>query len=235
MRKYLRGHTHGDAFGSLRKKQRETYRKLRRFLIPTVIRGHPVRYLRIEYDFLREFAEPRLDVTRGGVAVTGEDVSPVTLAVYQIALLAQLNEGAQDGRVSVRMIFHRLSDQVRDLGKASVILFIHRMKHAPLHGLQTVHDMRNGSRQNYIGGIVQEPVLEHSGKFELSAVVSQQLVESSRRLRIFRYRFFPLFLFYVLLKILVVLIFIHKLILCYWFINRSAPSEMGLSGKFYSS
>ena len=56
MRKNLRGHTHTDTFRTLCKQERESYRKLRRLLVPSVVAVHPVRDARVEDDFLSEFA-----------------------------------------------------------------------------------------------------------------------------------------------------------------------------------
>ena len=56
MRKNLRGHTHTDTFRTLCKQERESYRKFRRFLVPSVVAVHPVRDAGVEDDFLREFA-----------------------------------------------------------------------------------------------------------------------------------------------------------------------------------
>jgi hypothetical protein len=38
------------------------------------------------------------------------------------------------------------------------------VKYAALHWLQTVLDMRHGTLQDYVGSIIQKPVLIHAGK-----------------------------------------------------------------------
>ena len=53
------------------------------------------------------------------------------------------------------------------------------MQYAPLDGFKPVYDMRNGTLQDHVGGIVQEPVLEHAGKLEVAAVAAEQPVEPS--------------------------------------------------------
>ena len=170
MREDLGGHTDCDSLSTLSKQKRETDRKLSRLLVASVVGCHPVGDLRIEDDFLGEFAKAGLDVTGSGVAVTGEDVSPVSLTVDQEAFLSELHEGTQDGSVTVRVVLHRLSDDVRHLGVASVIHPVHRVEHAPLHRFESVNDVRHSPLQNDIRGIVQKPVSEHSRKFVLLAV-----------------------------------------------------------------
>ena len=151
MRENLGSHTHGNALSSLRQKQRETYRELRRLLVAAVIGRHPVGNLRVEYNFLCELAQAGLYVSGGRIAVTGEDVTPVTLAVYGKALLAQLDQGSKDGCITVRVILHGLSYDVRNLCKAAVVHLVHGVEHTPLYGLQSVHDVRDGPGQDYIG------------------------------------------------------------------------------------
>ena len=150
MGEYLRGHTHGDAFGSLGEQQRETHRELGRLLVAAVVGVHPVGDLGVEDDFLCELAETRLDVSGGGVGISRKDVTPVTLAVHGQVLLAELHEGAQDGLVTVGMVLHRLADDVRHLGVVAVVHLVHRVQHAPLDGLETIHDMRHGTLQDYV-------------------------------------------------------------------------------------
>ena len=111
MRKNLRGHTHTDTFRALCKQERESYRKFRRLLVPSVVAVHPVRDAGVEDDFLSEFAESGLDVTHGGIGVAGKYVTPVTLAVYGKSLLTQLDHGSQYGSVSVRVVFHSFTHE----------------------------------------------------------------------------------------------------------------------------
>ena len=178
-------HAHGDAFRALREQEREAHRELGRLLVAAVVGGHPVGDLRVEDHFLGELGEPRLDVSGRGVGVAGEDVAPVSLAIHREALLAQLHEGAQDGRVAVRVVLHRLADDVRHLGVPAVVHLVHRVQDAALDGLQAVHDVRDGALEDHVGRIVQEPVLEHAGQLELPAVAAQQAGELARRLRVF--------------------------------------------------
>ena len=61
----------------------------------------------------------------------------------------------------MRVILHCLADYVRHLGVTAVVHDSHGVQDAPLDGLESVYDMRNGTVQDGIGRIVQIPLLEH--------------------------------------------------------------------------
>ena len=88
------------------------------------------------------------------------------------------------------MVLHGLADDVRDLGIAAVIHPVHRVEHAALHRLQSVHDMRYRPLEDYVGGIVQEPVLEHSGELVLPAVAPEKSRKAAFVLTFGFYQFF---------------------------------------------
>ena len=148
MREYLGGHSDGDSLGALSEQERETDRKLGRLLVTSVVGCHPVGDLRVEDDLLGEFAQTGFDVTGRSVAVTGKDVTPVPLTVDQKAFLAELYEGSEDGRVTVRVVLHRLADDVGHLSVASVVHSEHGVKHTSLHRFESVNDVRDGPLQN---------------------------------------------------------------------------------------
>ena len=148
MREYLGGHSDGDSLGALREQERETDREFGRLLVTSVVGCHPIGDLRIEDDLLGEFAQAGLDVTWSRVAVSGKDVTPVSLTVDHKAFLAELHEGSEDGRVTVRVVLHSLSDDVRHLRVASVVHSEHSVKHTSLHRLESVNDVRDGPLQN---------------------------------------------------------------------------------------
>ena len=96
MRKNLRGHSDRDALGTLGQQEREAHGKLRGFLVTSVVGCHPVGDFWIEHNLFGELGKSGLDVPWGGVAVAGEDVSPVTLTVDQQAFLPQLDKGSEN-------------------------------------------------------------------------------------------------------------------------------------------
>ncbi len=80
-------------------------------------------------------------------------------------------EGVTDAGVTVRVVLHGLSDDVCHFVVSAIVDALHGMEDTPLHGLESVVDIRNGSFEDDIGGIVEEPVLIHTGEVVLDAVV----------------------------------------------------------------
>ena len=69
---------------------------------------------------------------------------------------------------------------------------------ATLDGFETVYDVRHGTVQDHIGSVVEVPVLEHPGEFELARIPLQQTVIPSAFRPVVFYRctfFFDDFLF----------------------------------------
>ena len=54
----------------------------------------------------------------------------------------------------------------------AVVALLHDVEDASLHGLQTVLNVRNGTFEDYITGIVNEPVLIHSRELEAFVLLS---------------------------------------------------------------
>ena len=175
----------GDAFRTLRQQQRETHGQFRGLLVAAVVGGHPGGDFLVEDHFLGKLGKAGLNVTRGGVGVSGEDVTPVSLAVYQEPLLAQRDQGAQDGGVAVRMVLHGLAHDVGHLGVAAVVHLGHGVQHAALNRFETVNDVRHGAVQDGVRRIVQVPFLEHAGQLVLAGVASQQFLKFARRSSVF--------------------------------------------------
>ena len=81
------------------------------------------------------------------------------------------------------MILHRLSHNVGHLGHVAVIHLEHCMQNSSLNRFQSIDNIRYRTLENYIGRIVEEPVLEHSGQFVFLAVLSKQFLVFLRRSR----------------------------------------------------
>ena len=121
--------------------------------------------------------------------------------------MAKGYKGAKDGCVAVRMVLHGLAHDIGHLGVPAIVHFGHCVQHSALNGLETVHNMGNGTVQNGVGRVVQIPLLEHAGKLEIAGVVTQQFLEFPRRGGVFSQ-----FLVFLFLRILdVVPVFCHKL------------------------
>ena len=56
---------------------------------------------------------------------------------------------------------HGVSHDVGHLVVASVVHALHRVQYSPLHGLQSVLDMRHGALEDDVRRIIEKPVLVH--------------------------------------------------------------------------
>ena len=77
----------------------------------------------------------------------------------------------------MRMELHGVSYDVGHLVVTTVVHTFHGVQDTALHRLQTVLYMRHGTFQNYIGCVVEEPVLIHT-----TQVVYGGCVEAVNRL-----------------------------------------------------
>ena len=102
-----------------------------------------------------------LDVSACSSGVSGEDVPPVTLRVYEEALLSELDEGIIDRGIAVGMVLHRLPDDVGYLDELTAVHPLEVVEDAALHGLEPVIDMRHSTLEDDVGGVVEEPRLVH--------------------------------------------------------------------------
>ena len=156
---------HRDTVGALREQQRELHRQHHRLLVGAVVRGDVLGNFLVEGHLQRELAQARLDIAGRSGRVTGIDIAPVTLAVDEIVFLAQAHERILDGGVAVRMVLHGVAHDAGHLVVAAVVGLLHGVEDAALHRLEAVLDMRNGTVQDHVRGVIQEPVLVHAGEF----------------------------------------------------------------------
>ena len=59
------------------------------------------------------------------------------------------------------MELHGVAHDIGHFVITPVIHPLHGMQDAPLHRLEPVDDVRHGTFQNHVGGIIQEPMLVH--------------------------------------------------------------------------
>ena len=189
VREYLGRKSHGDAFGSLCKQQRELDGQGDGFLVPSVVGQLPLRRLGVEERVERELREPGLDVARRGCPVARQYVTPIALTVYEQVFLPELYKGVAYRSVAVRVELHGLPHDVRHFRVAAVVQTLHGVQYAPLHGFQTVAQMRHGPFQYDVGGIIQEPALIHAGElvFYVFVVAVRRVVGTVGFLRVCRF------------------------------------------------
>ena len=160
----LCGQSDGDAFSALRQHQRELHGQRDRLFVSSVVRHFPVCRLGIEHRIQGELRQSGLDISWCCCARSCEDVTPVTLCVDEQILLSHLHQGVANTGVAMRVELHRVSHDVRHLIISSVVHALHRVQDASLHGFQTVLDMGNGTVEDAITGIIEEPILIHAAQ-----------------------------------------------------------------------
>ena len=161
VRQHLAGEADGDALDALGEQQREFHRQRVRLLAAAVVAGQPVGGLRVEDDLVGELREAGLDVSRGGRAVAGEGVAPVSLGVDEQVLLAEADDGGTDRLVAVRVVVHRVSDDPGDLVVAAVVDFIHGVEDAALDRLEAVVEVGHRAFEDDVAGVIEEIIGIH--------------------------------------------------------------------------
>ena len=62
----------------------------------------------------------------------------------------------------MRVELHRVSHDIRHLVIAPVVHAFHRVEDTSLYGFQTVAQVGDGTFEDHVGGVIQEPVLVHA-------------------------------------------------------------------------
>ena len=158
----LGAQSHRDAVGTLA--ERKLHRQGDGLLVAAVVAQLPLRRLGVEHRVERKLAQSRLDVSRGGSPVAGQDVAPVALAVNQQILLPQGDQRRIDGGIAVGVVLHRIAHNVRHLVEPAVVHLLHRVEQTALHRLQSVTQMGHRAVKDGIAGVVQKPVLIHTAQ-----------------------------------------------------------------------
>ena len=160
----LRRESNGNSFGSLCQKQGEFGGKCDRLLVAAVVGKLPFGSLGVENHVEGELRKPCLNVSGRCGTVARKDISPVSLRVDKQVFLSHLYEGVTDGSVAVRVELHCMAHDIGHLVIAPVVHTLHGVQDTALNGLQTVFDMGNGTLQDYVGSVIQEPILIHAAE-----------------------------------------------------------------------
>jgi hypothetical protein len=165
VRRDVGGHADGDAGSAVQQHVRQTRRHDLRFLQRAVEIGRPVDRAVFEFgqQDLREAREPRLGVAHGGERLGIVGRTPVALAVDQRITVAERlgheHHSLVTGGVAVRVEFaEHVAHGARRflvLGGGVEAQFRHGIDDAPLHGFQTVTDVRQRAVENDVHGIIQ--------------------------------------------------------------------------------
>ena len=127
-----------------------------RFLHAAVIGVDELGQVLVEQGFACQWRQSALDVAGRRGLIAGEDVAEVSLAVDQISLVGQVDQGVEDRLVAVGMEFHGLADHVGHLVETAVIHVVQGLQEPSLHRLEAVVDIGNGPFADDVGGVVEE-------------------------------------------------------------------------------
>ncbi len=164
VRRNLRRHADGDAFGAVEQKVRHARRHDRRLaqrLVVVGVEGDGL-LLDVGENLAGDLRHARFGVAhRGGrVAVHRAEVAlPVDQRVAHREVLRQADDGVVDGRVAVRVVLtDHVADDARRLLVSLVVLvaeFVHRPEHAPVDGLEPVAHVRQRAPDDDRHGVVE--------------------------------------------------------------------------------
>ena len=151
-----------DSVRAEHEKKRYLRGKIHGLHLAAVVVGDEIRRLLVEDLVAGKLRQAALYVPSRGVGHPRVERAVVTLAVDEIPHpLAPELVGENDYRVAyrgvaVRMVLHRMADNVRDLGVAAVVLLPEGVHDAALDGLEAVLDGGDGARADDVGGILPE-------------------------------------------------------------------------------
>ncbi len=154
------GHSDGDPHNSLNENDGNLCREHHRFLVSSIIGLDPLRQLGIVEDLFRERQEATFDISGSGRAVTGQDVSEVSLAIDEQIVVGEVHQRFIDRCIAVRMEAHRPSHRVGDLVEFAVIHLKESMDDSSLNRFEAIHQIGNRPFLDHVGGILQEVLAE---------------------------------------------------------------------------
>ena len=151
--------SYGYALHSEHQYERQLGRQHNGFLVAPVIAWNIFGQVPVEQFFPRERRQPALDIARRRGTVAGVDVAEVPLSLDEIALIDQRYQGIRNGSIPVRMVLHRVPDDIGDLYKTPVVLVVKRMQDSPLHRLEPVGQVGNGTLAYHVRSVLQKVVV----------------------------------------------------------------------------
>ena len=159
VRQNPRAQADGDAFRAEHEHERQLAGQRDRLLVAAVVAGNKIGDFVVEKFRARQFGQAAFDVTRGGGRVAGENIAEISLAFDEITFVGQHHQRVADGRVAVRMILHRVADDIGDFDEPPVVLLVQRPEDAPLHRLEAVREIGNRAVADDIAGVIQKPAI----------------------------------------------------------------------------
>ncbi len=164
VRRDVGGHADRDARRTVDQQVRDARRQDQRLAFAAVVVGPEVDRFLVDVDqqLVADLRHADFGVAhRGGIVAV--DRTEVALAVDQHVaqreILRHPDDGVVDGAIAVRVVLtDHIADDTRRLlvGPVPVVVqFVHREQHAPMHGLQAVADIREGTSDDHAHRVIE--------------------------------------------------------------------------------
>ena len=154
-------HTHSDTIAAQHQQTGDLHRKNDRLLTSAVVGIDKFRDLIRKQDLSAQRRKTALDITGCGSGTAGKNVSEVSLFGDEILFVCQNHHGIADRGITVGMIVHGVSDDIRRFVSSAVVNFMQYPEDTALNGFQTVIHIGNGTILDDVGGIVQKVTIHH--------------------------------------------------------------------------
>ena len=157
VRRDVGGHAHGDALGAIEEQVGQLGGEDARLHRGVVVVRDEVDgvFVDVGEHLVGDFRQAGLGVTVGrrAVAVDGAEVAVAVHELFAHAEpLGQAHQGVIDGAVAVRVILtHHVTHHAGALAVGrveEVLVFVHRVEHAPVHRLEPIARIRQGTRHD---------------------------------------------------------------------------------------
>ena len=150
MRQDLGGHANSNTHSTLHCNDRNLRREQHRLFVPSIIGLRILGYLRVIQHLLRKGFKPAFYVPASSCAITGKEVSEVSLLLYEELTVRKIYEGLIDRRIAMWMVFHTGADNIGNLHEAAIVHLKERMHDPSLDRLESIDKIRDSPIPDYI-------------------------------------------------------------------------------------
>src|SRR5205814_5550527 len=157
-----------NTFGAEHQEQWQFAREGYRLFVAAIVARDEFGDLVVEDFPARKFGETTFDVARRGGRIAGEDVAEVALAFNEIAFICEDDEGIPDRGIAVRVVLHGMANDIGDFDEAPVVFVVERPKDTPLHGLQSIREIRYRAIPDDIRGVIEKATVHAAVEREVN-------------------------------------------------------------------
>ena len=132
-----------------------------RLVITTIVTLLPLSYLRTEEDVQSKFGKASLNISGSSSIVASKDIPPASLSINQQFFLPKLDNSIPYGSIAMRVVLHGIPYDIGYFVIATVLQLIHGVHDTALYRLKAILQGGDSTFKDYIGGIVEKPILVH--------------------------------------------------------------------------